>query len=124
MRIFGRILSGLAVAFLAFDSVAKLAQIQPVIDGTMSLGYSRDVVFPLGVTLMACLVTYLIPRTAALGALLLTGYLGGAVASQIRVAEPLFTHALFPVYVAMLIWGGLMLRDARVRALAPWRREA
>jgi hypothetical protein len=124
MRIFGRILSGLAVAFLAFDSVAKLAQIQPVIDGTMSLGYSRDVVFPLGVTLMACLVTYLIPRTAALGALLLTGYLGGAVASQIRVANPLFTHTLFPVYVAMLIWGGLILRDARVRALAPWRREA
>jgi hypothetical protein len=124
MRIFGRILSGLAVAFLAFDSVAKLAQIQPVIDGTVGLGYSRDVVFPLGVILMACLVTYLIPRTAALGALLLTGYLGGAVATHVRVANPLFTHTLFPVYVATLIWGGLMLRDARVRALAPWRREA
>jgi hypothetical protein len=81
-------------------------------------------VFPLGIVLLACVVIYLVPRTAVLGALLLTGYLGGAVATHIRVGNPLFTHVLTPTYFAALIWGGLMLRDARVRALAPWRRAA
>jgi len=117
----GRILSGLAVAFLTFDSVGKLLEVKPVIDGTLQLGYPRDVVFSLGVVLLSCVVVYVIPRTAPLGAALLTGYLGGAVATHVRVGNPLFTHVLFPTYVAALLWGGLVLRDARLRAFLPWR---
>ena len=117
----GRSISGLAVAFLIFDSVGKLLEVQPVIDGTKRLGYPPDIVFSLGVTLLSCVLAYLIPRTSVLGAVLLTGYLGGAVATHVRVGSPLFTHALFPTYVAALLWGGLMLRDARLRAFLPWR---
>jgi len=120
----GRILSGLAVLFLLFDSIGKLLEVQPVIDGTRQLGYPRDIVFTLGVILASCLVVYLIPRTSVLGALLLTGYLGGAVATHVRVANPLFSHTLFPTYVAALIWGGLVLRDERLQAFAPWRRQS
>src|SRR4029079_12733190 len=107
-----------------FDSTGKLLEVQPVIDGTRQLGYPREIVFTLGVILLSCVVVYLIPRTSVLGALLLTGYLGGAVASQARVENPLFSHILFPTYVAILIWGGLVLRDARLRAFAPWRRQS
>ena len=117
----GRLISGLAVAFLIFDSVGKLLRVQPVIDGTRQLGYSPDVVFGLGVTLLGCVLVYLAPPTSALGAVLLTGYLGGAVATHVRVGSPLFTHILFPIYVAALLWGGAVLRDARLRALLPWR---
>ena len=117
----GRIISGLAVAFLIFDSVGKLLEVQPVIDGTKQLGYPPDIVFSLGVTLLLCVLAYLVPRTSVLGAVLLTGYLGGAVATHVRVGNPLFTHALFPAYVAALLWGGLMLRDTQLRAFLPWR---
>jgi DoxX-like family len=117
----GRVISGLAVAFLIFDSLGKLLEVQPVIDGTKQLGYPPDVVFGLGVTLLSCVLAYLIPRTSVLGAMLLTGYLGGAVATHMRVGSPLFTHILFPTYVAAFLWGGLMLRDARLRAFLPWR---
>jgi hypothetical protein len=120
----GRALSGLAVAFLIFDSAGKLLQVQPVIDGTRQLGYPPDVVFSLGVTLLSCVLAYLVPRTSVLGAVLLTGYLGGAVATHVRVESPLFTHALFPTYIAALLWGGLMLRDARLRAFLPWRDQS
>jgi hypothetical protein len=116
----GRLLSGVAVAFLVFDSLGKLLEVQPVIDGTRQLGYSPDIVFGLGVTLLSCGLVYLVPRTSLLGAVLLTGYLGGAVASQVRVGNPLFTHVLFPTYVAALLWGGLVLRDPRLRAFLPW----
>lgn len=116
----GRVIGGLAVAFLIFDSAGKLLEVQPVIDGTRQLGYSPDVVFGLGVTLLCCVLAYLVPRTSVLGALLLTGYLGGAVATHVRVGSPLFTHILFPTYVAALLWGGLILRDARLRAFLPW----
>ena len=116
----GRVLSGIAIAFLTFDSVAKLLRVQPVIDGTRQLGYSPDVVFGLGVTLLCCVLVYLAPPTSALGAVLLTGYLGGAVATHVRVGSPLLTHILFPIYVAALLWGGAILRDARLRALLPW----
>jgi DoxX-like family len=116
----GRVISGLAVAFLIFDSVGKLLQVQPVIDGTKQLGYSPDIVFSLGVTLLSCVLAYLVPRTSVLGAVLLTGYLGGAVATHVRVGNPLLTHVLFPTYVAALLWGGLMLRDTRLRAFIPW----
>lgn len=117
----GRVVAGLAVAFLIVDSVGKLFEVQPVIDGTKRLGYSPDIVFSLGVTLLSCVLAYLVPRTSVLGAVLLTGYLGGAVATHLRVGDPLFTHVLFPTYVAALLWSGLMLRDPRLRAFLPWR---
>jgi hypothetical protein len=120
----GRVLTGLAVLFLLFDSTGKLLEVQPVIDGTRQLGYPRDIVFTLGIILLSCVVVYLIPRASVLGALLLTGYLGGAVAAQARVENPLFTHILFPTYVAIFIWSGLVLRDPRLRAFAPWRRQS
>jgi hypothetical protein len=118
----GRVLSGLAVAFLIFDSVGKLLRVQPVVEGTAGLGYPVGVIFPLGVTLLTCVLVYLVPRTAVLGAVLLTGYLGGAVATHVRVGNPLFSHVLFPTYVAMLLWGGLVLRDRRLRGFLPLRR--
>lgn len=117
----GRILSGIAVAFLLFDSTGKLFQVQPVIDGAIALGYPRDLVFTLGVILLVCVLAYVIPRTSTLGALLLTAYLGGAVATHARVGSPLLTHVLFPTYLAALLWGGLLLRDARLRAVLPLR---
>ncbi len=117
----GRGLSGLAVAFLVFDSLGKLLEVQPVTDATKQLGYPPDVVFSLGVTLLSCVLVYLVPRTSVLGAVLLTGYLGGAVATHVRVENPLFTHVLFPTYLGALLWGGLILRDARLRAFLPWR---
>lgn len=115
----GRTFSALAVLFLLFDSTGKLLEVQPVIDGTLALGYPRDLVFTLGVILLAGVLAYLCPRTSVLGALLLTAYLGGAVASQVRIQAPLFTHILFPIYVAVFVWGGLLLRDARLRMFLP-----
>ena len=120
----GRVLSGLAAAFLIFDSIGKLLRVQPVIEGTVSLGYPVSVIIPLGVTLLTCVVVYLVPRTAVLGALLLTGYLGGAVATHVRVGNPLFSHVLFQTYVAALLWGGLLLRDPRLRVFLPMRRAS
>jgi hypothetical protein len=117
----GRILSGLAIVFLAFDAVAKVLELPPVVEGSLKLGYPASTVFGIGVVLLACVAVHLVPRTAALGAVLLTGHLGGAVATHVRVGDPLFTHALFPIYVAVLIWGGLYLRDPRLRALLPLR---
>jgi hypothetical protein len=116
----GRILSGLLSLFLLADSVAKLVKPAPVVEGTIKLGYSESVILPLGIVLLACTIIYMIPRTAVLGAILLTGYLGGAVATHVRVGDPLFS-VLFPVIFGMLIWGGLYLRDDRLRALIPLR---
>ena len=113
----GRVLSGLAVLFLAFDAVIKLMQLPMAIQGTTDLGYPASVVLPLGIIQVVCLIVYLIPRTSVLGAILWTGYLGGAIATHVRLGNPLFTHQLFPIYVAALLWGGLYLRDRRVRAL-------
>ncbi|HEX5242077.1 MAG TPA: DoxX family protein [Tepidisphaeraceae bacterium] len=117
----GWVISGLPAAFLLMDGVMKLFKPKPVIEGTVQLGFPESVIVPLGITLICCVVLYLIPRTAVLGAILLTGYLGGAVASQVRVGHPLFADILAPVYVAIFIWTGLCLRDRRVRALAPLR---
>ena len=117
----GRALSGLGVLFLLFDSMGKLLQVQPVMEGTLQLGYPRDIVFTLGALLFTCVLVYLIPRTSVLGAVLLTAYLGGAVATHVRVQSPLFTHVLFPTYVGAMLWGGLFLRDARLRAFLPVR---
>ena len=118
----GRILSGLPALFLFVDAVGKLVKPAPVVEGTLQLGYPESVILGLGIVLLACTVLYVIPRTAILGAILLTGYLGGAVATHVRVGSPLFTHMLFPVYVGLLIWGGLYLRDEQLRALIPLRR--
>ena len=118
----GRILSGLAVAFLAFDCTIKLLQLTPAVESTVQLGYPASVIVPLGVIQLVCLALYLIPRTAVLGAILWTGYLGGAIATHVRLGNPLFTHVLFPIYLAILIWGGLYLRDDRLRAIFPLRQ--
>ena len=114
---FGRVLSGLAVLFLVFDATMKVLRLPAAVDGTVALGYPASVIVPLGIVQIALLVLYLIPRVAPLGAILWTGYLGGAIATHVRLENPLFTHVLFPIYVAALLWGGLWLRDARVRAL-------
>ena len=117
----GRIMSALPALFLLVDAVGKLVKPAPVVEGTVQLGYPESVLLGLGIVLLACTVLYVIPRTAILGAILLTGYLGGAVATHVRVGNPLFTHVLFPVYLGVLIWGGLYLRDERLRALIPLR---
>jgi hypothetical protein len=113
----GRTLSGLALLFLAFDSVVKLIRIPEAVEGTVQLGYPASALLTIGLIELACVIAYAVPRTAVLGAVLLTGYLGGAIATHVRAESPLFSHTLFPIYVAVLIWGGLWLRDARVRAL-------
>jgi hypothetical protein len=113
----GRTLSTLAVLFLAFDATIKLLQLPVAVEGTAKLGYPPSVVFALGLVQLGCLIAYVIPQSAVLGALLWTGYLGGAIATHVRVGDPLFSHVLFPVYVAVLLWGGLWLRKPSVRAL-------
>ena len=117
----GRIMSALPALFLLVDGIAKLAKPAPVVEGTVKLGYPETVIVPLGIILLTCTIIYVIPRTSVLGAILLTGYLGGAVATHVRVGDPLFTHVLFPVYLGVLIWGGLYLRDDRLPALIPLR---
>ena len=89
---------------------------------TVQLGYPEGVVRWLGIVELVCLAAYVVPRTAVLGAILLTGYFGGAVATHVRMGNPLFTHVLFPIYVAVLVWGGLYLREDRLWALVPLRR--
>lgn len=111
----GRVITGLALAFMTFDVTMKLAQVPQAVEGTAQLGFSPSVILPLGLIQLACLLLYVIPRTAPLGATLLTAYLGGAVAIHVQQGNPLFSHMLFPVYVAIFLWGGLYLRDARVR---------
>lgn len=113
----GRVLSGLAALFLAVDGLMKVAQAPVVLKASRELGFSAPTVFWIGAVLLACLALYLIPRSALVGAVLLTGFLGGAVAINVHAGQPLFSHVLFPIYVATLVWGGLYLRDARVRAL-------
>lgn len=110
----GRILSGVAVAFLSFDAFAKLIKAAPVIAATLELGYPESTIVPIGVLLAIGVVLYAIPKTSLLGAIYLTGYLGGAIATHVRVGSPLATHTLFPVYVATLVWGGLALRNPRL----------
>lgn len=113
----GRVISGIAVLFLVFDVVIKLAGAKPAVDGTVQLGFAAHDVFTIGAIGAVCLVLYLVPRTAPLGAVLWTGYFGGAIAIQLRAGSPLFSQTLFPIYVAALVWGGLFLRDGRVRTL-------
>ena len=124
MRWLGRVLSGLVIVFLLFDGAIKLVP-WPVVTQTMdSMGYgsSEDLARTLGVLTVACTVLYAIPSTSMLGAILLTGYLGGAMASHVRIGSPLFTHTLFGLYLGLMVWGGLWLRDGSLRELIPWRR--
>jgi hypothetical protein len=118
----GNILSGIAILFLLFDSFGKLIKAPQVIEGTLKLGYPESSIIPIGVILLVCTVLYTIPRTAVLGAVLLTGYLGGAVATNLRVGAPLLLNILFPIYVAGFVWGGIYLREERLRQVLPVRR--
>jgi hypothetical protein len=117
----GRILSGLTVLLMLLDAAMKVLKAQVAVQGTVELGYPESEVAGIGVALLVSTLIYAIPRTCVLGAILLTGYLGGAVATNVRVGAPLFTHVLFPVYIAAMAWGGLYLRDGRLRALVPVR---
>ena len=121
-RWIGRSLSAIAVLFLTFDVAIKLAGSAMAVEGTTQLGFAPEHVFVIGLIELGCLILYLVPRTAPLGAVLWTGYLGGAIATHLRLYNPLFSHTLFPIYVAVLLWGGLYLRDARVRALVQRHR--
>jgi hypothetical protein len=118
----GIIVSALPVLFLLMDAVGKLLKPEPVVSGTLELGYSENVIVPLGITLLLSVILYAVPVTSVLGAILLTGYLGGAVATHVRVGNPLATHVLFPIYIGVLLWLGLYLRDMRIRELLPLRK--
>jgi len=113
----GRVLSGLVIAFLLFDAIAKLLKPGFVVEATLKLGYPENTIIGIGIVLLICTILYAIPQTSIFGAVLLTGYLGGAIATHVRVGDPLFSHVLFPIYVAVMMWGGLYLRDPRLGAL-------
>jgi len=118
----GWAMSGLVVAFMLMDATMKLMVLPIVVETGAQLGLAGgDMARDLGIILLACTILYAVPRTAVLGAILLTGYLGGAVATHVRVGSPLFSHVLFGVYLGVLLWGGLYLRDTRLRELLPLR---
>jgi hypothetical protein len=115
-------MSGLVIAFMLMDATMKLLALPAVLEASGALGFAGvDMARGLGIVLLVCTLLYAAPRTAVLGAILLTGYLGGAVATHVRVGNPLFSHVLFGVYLGVLLWGGLYLRDAGLRALMPLR---
>ena len=118
----GRIVSGLVTAFLLFDAVIHVLELPFAVEGTTQLGYPASSVFTIGVAELVCLLLYVVPRTSVLGAILLTGYLGGAVATHLRVGNPLLGYTFFPFYVGALLWGGLYLRNERLRAVVPISR--
>jgi hypothetical protein len=117
----GRILSGLVVLFLIPDGIIKFIKPAPVVETFAHVGLPLSLANTLGILLLACAAIYAFPRTSVLGAILLTGYLGGAVATHLRVGDPLFSHILFPTYLGVLLWLGLYLRDDRLRTLIPLR---
>lgn len=118
----GRVLSGLFVAFMLMDLTMKLLDLPVVAETSRQLGLPTDQARLLGTIQLICVALYLHPRTSVLGAILVSAYMGGAVATHLRVESPLFSHILFGVYLAVIAWGGLWLRDARLRSLFPWRR--
>ena len=118
----GRILSGFVTAFLIFDAVIHLLRPAPVVEAFEKLHLPLSLAADLGVIELLCIALYVIPQTAVFGAILLTGYLGGAVAIQLTSSNSLFGEILFPVYTAAVLWGGLYLRDEKLRAVVPWRR--
>ena len=120
----GWAVSALVILFLAVDGAMKLAQFPIVTEASVALGWPSDPAstYLLAALLIGSTLLYALPRTAILGAILLTGYLGGAVATHVRIGSPLFSHTLFGVYIGLVVWGGLWLRDPRLRALLPIRR--
>ena len=114
----GRILTGLAGLFLILDAAGKLFKPEPVVKGTVRLGFAESLIVPIGIVLLICTIVYLVPKTAVLGAILLTGYLGGAVATQVRAGEGAFP-IVFPIIMGALLWLGLYLRSPSLRALVP-----
>jgi hypothetical protein len=118
----GHIVSALPALFLLLDGAMKLVKPQFVVQTTVQLGYPESVIIPLGIALLVCTVAYLIPRTSILGAILLTGYLGGAVATHVRVGAGPF-EVFFPVIFGAVLWSGLFLREPRLRALIPLRSQ-
>jgi hypothetical protein len=123
-RCTGYVMSGLVILFLLFDGGIKLVPLEIVTEISAQLGLPASVEFArmLGIMTLIGVVLYAVPQTAMLGAILLTGYMGGAIATHLRIGSPLFSHVLFGVYLGLLIWGGLYLRDPRLRALIPFRR--
>jgi DoxX-like family len=113
----GRVLTGIVAILLAMDAGIKLVLAKPAVEGSAALGFNPQQVFVIGVIAAVCLVLYLIPRTAPIGAVLWTGYFGGAIVTHFRLGNPLLTHVLPPIYVSILIWGSLYLRDPRVRSV-------
>ena len=118
-RRIGLVVMALPLLFLVVDALVKVFGLAAGGDATAQLGWSDELLLPLGILQLACLALYVMPQTSMLGAILWTGYLGGAVATHVRVGNPMFSHVLFPVYVGALLWLGLWLRDARLRPLLP-----
>jgi hypothetical protein len=118
----GRVLSGLVVLFMLMDGGAKLAKPVQVVQSTATLGYADHHIMVMAICALVSALLYAIPKTSILGAILLTGYFGGAIASNLRLDLPLFSHVLFPVYIALLTWGGLWLRDSTLRQLVPLKK--
>lgn len=118
-----RSMGGFAVLFLFWDSIIKLIRESHAVEVTVQLGYPESSVVPIGIVEIFCLLLYVIPRTSIFGALLMTGYLGGAAATHARLGNPLFSHVLFSVYIAILLWGAIYLRDERLRRLIPFRKN-
>jgi len=116
----GRIISALVVLFLLFDSITKVLKVRAVMEASAQLGYPASTIFAIGIILLVCTVFYIIPQTAVLGAILLTGYLGGAVAANLRIGTSMF-NTLFPIVFAALAWTGIFLRESRLGALIPFR---
>jgi len=117
----GRTMSGLVIAFMLLDGAMKLVPLDVVVTTSEQMGIPGSLARTLGVIGLVCTLLYAVPRTSVLGAILLTGYLGGAIASHLRLGDPIFTHTLFGLYLGLMAWGGLYLRDPRLRALIPLR---
>jgi DoxX-like family len=117
----GRIMSGLVAAFMIFDAVIHLMKPAPVAEAFAKLGFPIRLAVTLGIIELVCVLLYVVPRTSILGAILLTGYLGGAIAIQLPTGNSLFGEVLFPVYIGVILWGGIYLRDDRLRTLVPLR---
>jgi hypothetical protein len=116
----GRIITAVVVLFLLFDSITKVMKVRAVIEASAQLGYPANTIFTIGIILLVCTVLYVIPQTAVLGAILLTGYLGGAVAANLRIGSAIF-NTFFPIVFAALAWTGIFLRESRLGALIPFR---
>ncbi len=120
--IIGRIMSGIAVLFMLLDSITKILKTPQVMQASVKLGYPENTIPIIGLILLLLTIIYIIPRTSIFGAVLLTGYLGGAVASNLRIMNPLFSNTLFPIYFAILVWGGVYLRDNFISQFIPFRK--